>query len=232
TPPPRRTVECCSSDGRSMTLRLVQGEASVDVARAPKDKELEIVAGEAKLSTHAGSVVNVRRSTDHMDVDVKKGWANLWSPQVQRKLNVGDKAEGVLLHTATATNLQQPQLHLSHPPLIVASADALPLEAPPLAVAAPADENATPNQNKWKEELEHLRQQRDGVAGAINGATSSKQLMQIADIASKGGDMDAAMNAWSALRDRFPDDPLAEGASLKLADAHEKRGDIGQAQKD
>src|SRR5262249_26728948 len=156
----------------------VQGEASVDVAGAPKDKALAIVAGEATLSTRAGSVVNVRRSTDHMDVDVRKGSASLTSPDGQRDLRVGDKAEAVPLHHTTATNqFQPPLLHGSRTPLNVTSADALPLEPPTLPVAGPSDPSAAPNQNKWKEALEHLRQQRDGVAGAINAATTSKQLM-------------------------------------------------------
>ena len=90
-----------AGDG-ALTLKLLQGDASVDTASASRSAGLSIVAGDARLNTQAGSVVSVCRGPDDMDVSVRDGSVNITTPRGTQKLGRGDKVEALPIQSPTA----------------------------------------------------------------------------------------------------------------------------------
>jgi ferric-dicitrate binding protein FerR (iron transport regulator) len=188
---PGATVEVERAGGQ-LTLKLLQGAASVDTLSAPQTPGLMIVAGEAQLNTQAGSVVNVRRNQDDLDVSVSDGSVSITSPAdpKPRKLGRGGQLERVPLHTAVAA------LSPTSPPMVRGPLLAAGAHRPnqpraggkSAAVDAPGWLTSYEN-NEDTTALALLRQLPGGLPGAISNARSAQELMAISTIArGKDGD--------------------------------------------
>lgn len=228
---PGATVELEKGEGGAVTLRLVQGEATVDAA--PRSGEVAVVAGDARLASSAGSRVHVRRGSSHMEVEVTSGTASLEVPGSERReMAAGDRASQVPLHTVTSANTPN-QVRRDR-----SAAPAQPEEHAPVEVAAPvAAVAAAPASVDWRaqwlkgnngEALRLLRDQPGGVDGTIANAKSSSELMDIMTfLGAKGGDPAAANRAAKQVIERFPGDPNAVFAAGQLKKYYERAAKNG-----
>lgn len=225
------TVEVERAGGQ-LTLKLLQGAASVDTLSAPNARSapgLMIVAGEAQLNTQAGSVVKVTRNQDDLDVSVSDGSVSITSPAdpQPRKLERGGKVEGVPIHKAVAT-LSPTSSPVVRGPLLVAGAHR-PIQpragGKSAVVDAPGWLTSYEN-NEDTAALALLRQLPGGLPGAISNARSAQELMAISTIArGKDGDPGAAMSALKSVVDRFPEDVNnAQMAAMSLARMYQAAG--------
>ncbi|AUX48660.1 hypothetical protein SOCE26_102010 [Sorangium cellulosum] len=235
---PGTTVEVEQALGGALTLRLVQGEASLDTASGTRTAALSIVAGEARLATAAGSVLRVKHNVDDIDVKVTDGQVKLTSPAGSRELGRGDVAEEVPIRppapiTVAPSELLRPRVS----PSPRASAALPPVEAAAAAPPAP-DWRARYNAGDAAEALQSLRQQGGGVDGAIASARTAKELMDLTDLLrdksadhSKGDDRAAAVRALTRVVESFPNDANAQIAAFTLGNMYAEMGDQALAAK-
>ncbi|MFO0759075.1 MAG: tetratricopeptide repeat protein [Byssovorax sp.] len=227
---PGSMVELERAEGGALTLKLLQGDASVDTASAARSAGLSIVAGDARLNTQAGSVVSVSRGQDDMDVSVRDGSVNLTTPQGSQKLGRGDKVEALPIHGPTAA------LSPTSTPLAPARLASRP-GRPKDRRASDRPANAGPewleqaNAGHDAEALALLKQQPGGVEGAIQGARSAIELMAIRDIALKGGEQGAANSAYERVVESFPGDQNAPLAAYQLGASYQRAGQTDRARK-
>lgn len=221
---PGTTMEVERSSDGGLSLRLVQGEASIDTAHGARTDALAIVAGDARLATAAGSVLQVRHNVDDIDVNVTDGSVRLTSPVVSRDLVGGEHAEGIPIRQRTSM-LAPPSsapLRAAPPPRSLVAVAAEP-PAPP--VAAP-DWRSRYIAGDAADALRILRQQGDGIDGAISSARTTKELMDLSDLLrGKGGDQAAAVRALLRVVDAFPGDPYAQIAAYTLGKIYDSNGD-------
>jgi len=224
------TVEVERSDGDALTLRLVQGETTVDADTRPA--AFSMIVGDARLASKAGSALRVRRDANQMDVDVTSGSVSLTSPTVSRELKAGQRVDSVPLHAVTAVVAPNAPRHDKAPAPSVSPVEGQPPgEPPPVAVAAPPDWRAAWDHGDSAAALSLLRGQPGGIAGAIAAAKDANQLWDISYVArSKGGDPGQATAALTKIVDTFPNDPSASLAAFKLGEIYEKAGQSTQAQ--
>ncbi|WP_437634529.1 tetratricopeptide repeat protein [Sorangium sp. So ce854] len=226
---PGTTVEVEQrADGGALTLRLVQGEASLDTVSGPRAAALSLVAGEARLAMASGSALRVRHNVDDIDVDVTDGSVKLTSPAGSRELGRGDAEEGVPIRerTAAVTSPEPRRSRAARLPRV--SEPAASAEAPPVAAPQPPppDWRARYNAGNVAEALQSLQQQSGGVDGAIASAKTARELMDLSDLLrTKGGDRSAAMRAFARVVEGFPTDANAPIAAYKLGDMYASMGD-------
>ncbi|WP_433932008.1 tol-pal system YbgF family protein [Sorangium cellulosum] len=225
---PGTTVEVEQrADGGALTLRLVQGEASLDTVRGPRAAALSLVAGEARLAMASGSALRVRHNVDDIDVDVTDGSVKLTSPAGSRELGRGDAEEGVPIRERT-TAVAQPEPRRPRSttaPLPRASEPVASVESP-VAAPPPPDWRARYNAGNVAEALQSLQQQSGGVDGAIASAKTARELMDLSDLLrAKGGDRAAAMRAFARVVEGFPTDANAPIAAYKLGDMYASMGE-------
>jgi tetratricopeptide (TPR) repeat protein len=215
---PGATVELERGAG-AITLRLVQGEASIDAEGA---EALAIVADEARLSTQAGSAFFVRRSGDTLDVRVSEGAVALESPAGSQQIGRGQEARAVPLRQ----------------PIGLAAPEGEPARQAPIArgrlrhdaregvasAGSALDWRARYTANDWDGALSALDQQ-GGLDAAIDAAKSAEELMWISDLAEQGGLQASAVRAKTQVIERFPNAQHAEIARIALGDLYEKMGD-------
>ena len=212
---PGATVEVERAGG-DLTLKLLQGAASVDTVGAQLGGSLTIVAGEAQLNTQAGSVVNVTRNQDDLDVSVSDGSVSITSPAGEKKLGRSDRALGVPIHAPVAAlsptaapAVQGPRLARQGRPIATHPIKTLPVAGPAWFARYEA--------NDFEGALALLRQEPGGILGAISSAHSANELMGISTVArSKNSDLAAGMIALRSVVDRFPDDQNAQNAAYSL----------------
>lgn len=238
---PGATVEIDRDEQKTLTLRLLRGEASAYTTNSGKSAEIALIVEDARVLARPGSEVFVRRNSSDIDVRVASGSAELVWPSGSRELSTGDRIESVpmrVLHAIVppvdpvdddedprphrTTTLPQPRELTSLPRGIEA----------PMVTIAPPDWRSKYNAGELSQALELLRQNPGGIEGAIMNARNAAELTAISDIArTKGGDPAAALSALTQLVDRFPSDPYAEIAAYTLGGMYEKMGQADQAQK-
>lgn len=225
---PGTTVEVLRTDAEALILRLVQGEADVDTSHAGAEREVAIVAGDARLATQTDSVLNVRRSDDQLDVSVSSGVVSVTSPSGSQRLGGGERAEAVPLHEVVAAAPS------AHNPLL-ARRRALPSSAPPPDAGA-ALASAQDWKQRWQEGGDYseafklLKQQPGGAEGAIAAAKSAQELMAIVDLARyPGGDTGIAFAALFRVVNDFAGRPEAPIAARALGDLYERAGEPDKA---
>jgi hypothetical protein len=225
---PGATVEVERAGG-DLTLKLLQGTASVDTVGAQLGGGLTIVAGDAQLNTQAGSVVNVTRNQDDLDVSVSDGSVSLTSPAGEKKLGRNMHEDHVPIHAAVAaaSPTASPAIRGPHAPRAGRPVSTRPIKT--LPVAGPSW-FARYEANDFEGALTLLRQEPGGILGAISSAHNASELMAISSIArSRGGDPGAGMSALRTVVDRFPDDPNAQGAAYSLAGMLQAGGKADEA---
>lgn len=238
---PGATVEIDRDEQKTLTLRLLRGEASAFTTNAGKSAEIALIVEDARVLARPGTEVFVRRNSSDMDVRVASGSAEIVWPSGSRELSTGDRIEAVpmrVLHAIVppvdpvdddddprphrTTTLPQPRELASLP----RGSEA------PMVTIAPPDWRSKYNAGELSQALELLRQSPGGIDGAIMNARNAAELTAISDIArAKGGDPAAALSALTQLVDRFPSDPYAEIAAYTLGSMYEKMGQAVQAQK-
>jgi FecR protein len=214
---PEATVEIERTPGGGLTLRLVQGEASIDTAGAPDRAALAIVAGEARLSTRAGSVLSMKRNADDLDVMVKDGSVDITDAQgLRHQLRSGDPARSVSLRTRSATAPTSVGMKLSRAPAPLAAPEEP--EAPPVVAAPAPDWRARHSAGEYRQAHQLLSAQPGGVAGAITAAKSATELVAISDVTrGGGGSVSDTVRALQRVVDDFASDPYAQVAAYTLA---------------
>ncbi|AKT36033.1 FecR domain-containing protein [Chondromyces crocatus] len=230
---PGSTIELEHGQHGALTLRLVQGEASVDTAGNTRSALLSLVAGDARVSSAAGSVFRVRHNVDDIDVDVSDGAVQLESPLGSRELSRGDSAEGVPIRPRVTSLVAPPRSTAPaprHARPAPTSAEEPPTEAP-TEVSSAQDWRSRYNGGDEPGALSMLRQQSGGIDGAIASARTAKELMDLSDLLrSRGGDQVAAIRALTRVVDAFPGDTkYAEIAAFTLGNMHARLGDQVQA---
>ena len=224
---PGATVEVERAGGQ-LTLKLLQGAASVDTLGAQRTPGLMIVAGEAQLNTQGGSVVNVRRNQDDLDVSVSDGSVSITSPADPKPHTIGrgGQIDGVPIHKVVAA-LSPTSSPAVRSPLMVAGPHR-PIQprvgGKSAVVDAPGWLTSYEN-NEDTTALALLRQLPGGINGAISNAHSAQELMAISTIArGKDGDPGAAISALKSVVDRFPEDVNAQMAAMSLARMYQAAG--------
>lgn len=216
---PGATVEL--ERGSTSTLKLLQGEASIDTARAAG---MVIVAGDAQLNTQAGSVLNLRRNQDDVDVSVRDGSVSITSPAGSKKLDRG-QSDAVPIHAPTSA------LSQTDSPLLARGARGGARAHKPNEPHA-ADPPATPatalpewrvayNNNDIAGALDQLRKGPGGLDGAIDSA-NAYDLMTIVLI--KGIDGKAQTRAYERVVKSFPNDTRAPFAARELVKIYTAAG--------
>ena len=212
---PGATVEIERAGG-DLTLKLLQGAASVDTVGTRLGAGLMIVAGEARLNTQAGSVVNITRNQDDLDVSVSDGSVSITSPAGEKQLGRNSR-EHVPMHAAVAaaSPTASPAVRGPQIPRVGRLIPAHPIKSVPVAGSGWFGRYET---NDFEGALALLRQESGGIQGAISSAHNAAELMAISTLArSKGGDPGAGMSALRSVVDRFPNDELAQVAAYSLA---------------
>jgi FecR protein/Tetratricopeptide repeat len=237
---PGATVEIDRDEQKTLTLRLLRGEASAFTTSAGKSAEIALIVEDARVLARPGSEVFVRRNSSDIDVRVASGSAELVWPTGSRELSTGDRLESVPMRVLLAPVSQvdpvededpRPQRTTTLPQPREMTSLPRGSETPMVTIAAP-DWRSRYNAGELAQALDLLRQSPGGIDGAIVTARSAAELAAISDIArAKGGDPAAALNALTQLVDRFPSDPYAEIAAYTLGGMYEKMGQADQAQK-
>jgi hypothetical protein len=228
---PGTTIEVEQASGGALTLRLVQGEASVDTIGGVRTAALAIVAGEARLSPSAESVLRVRHNVDDIDVNVTDGSVKLTSPAGSRELGRGEHADRVPIRprlSVAAAPEPAPNRAAPPPRSLVEEVE---IESPAVVPSAP-DWRARYNAGDVAEALQSLKQQSGGVAGAIASARTAKELMDLSDLLrTKGGDASAAIGALTRVVESFPSDANAQIAAYTLGNMYDRMGEQALAAK-
>ncbi len=217
---PGATVEVERS-GEELTLKLVQGGASIETAGR---RALAVLAGEAQINAAAGSTFNVTRNADDLDVGVDVGSVSVSSPAGAQQLARGERA-AVPIHAAVASS---------------APVSAKPRRSPALSHQRPEGPKVAPkgaNVPEWlarhnalddEGALVLLRKQ--DVNALIASSKSAAELDAIAEIMrSKGRDPSAEIRACERLVQDFPHDQHATLAASRLADIYQARGESARA---
>lgn len=207
--------------GSSLTVSLLQGQASVD---ARGRGGLAVVAGAARVTAAAGAVLSVTRGEANLAVKVDEGKATVSSPAGTQDLAKNEQATGVPIRAAVTS----------------AQPDVSPRPGPgpsrrPSAGRTPVLKVA--GQPEWMtrlaandEEGANRLLRKAGVPQSIAAARTAEELMQIAEIMRHNNrDPQAAVDAYRRVVESFRGDPNAHVAAQKLADHYRAIGDGTQA---
>jgi hypothetical protein len=214
---PGATMEIVRNPDGTVSLRLVQGEATVDAVQL--SQPLSIFAGDAMLSMQAGSAARMRRSPDDtIDVSVSDGTVHILSPSGPQRLDRGQHAEAIPIRTAVSS--VEPSPRLRHMPFLAPHhRDQVSVDPSKLPVSTSPDWLTQNNSGNTSEALRLLKSQPDGIRGAIRSARSARELMDIHDVAMSSPDAADKALATEALRrvvESFPDSGYAQIAAYKL----------------
>jgi TolA-binding protein len=214
---PGSTIEVERS-GSLVTLSLLQGEASIDSA----DRNLTVVAGDARINTQSGSVISVRRNADDVDVKVDRGSANVSSPAGPSQLAENQRAT-VPLHAAISAAPTDAVVHRARDRALPPR----PRKSPQASLAKLANvaEWFTHYPADGPGAIALLRKQ--GVDKAIAQAHSAAELSAIAELMS--GDQGAVIQADERLLHDYPNDQRAALAARELGRIYEARGNAARA---
>lgn len=220
---PGSTVEV-ERAGATLTIALLQGEASIDTTGLGEHNGVALVAAEARVSTQAGSLFSARRDQDDIDVSVTDGTVRLTSPAGTQLLGKGDRVSAVPIHATASASASDSKPARRYP--------VMPLRRPS---PQPADVQV-PGQPAWvarypSDEEGALRMlHKQGVDKAIDVAGSAAELQTIADLMRhKGRDEAAAVRASRQLVERFPGDQHAFHAANFLVDYYQRQGNADLA---
>ncbi|MBI5537546.1 MAG: hypothetical protein HY898_32790 [Deltaproteobacteria bacterium] len=230
---PGATVEVVRSDDSSLSLRLVHGEASIDTVHGKQ--MLAVLAGEATLSMPSGSAMRVSRSPDDtLDVSVSDGTVHIIAPsEPLRSLVSGERAVSIPTRTQVSSIAPTtPVRHSQLPPL--PQTERTSTDTSRVLVSAAPDWRAQSNAGNASEALRLLRNQPDGVRGAIHSARSAHELMEIYDLVlSSGEPAEKALMIELLLRiwDAFPGGGYGQVAAIKLTDLYKAAGNDAEMRK-
>lgn len=230
---PGGTIEVGEATNGLVTLRLVQGHASIETAAGGS---LAIVAGEAKVSTLGAATLSVDRAGDAIDLAVSDGLVELEAPDSHRPVRSGER---VRASTITPTAVIDPKI-APHPvavrqpsepgPLLVSDEVPAPAVAPaPVAAPATAGWFALYENQKYDDALAAVEQS-GGAAAAIDRGRTARELMALEHLARKKGEKILAMRALTRVATEFPDDPNAKAAAMTLGNMHRAAGNDALAQ--
>lgn len=222
---PGGTMEVADVDGGVVSLRLVQGEASLETAGGGT---VAIAAGDARVSTIGASTLTVRRDERAIDVSVADGLVEIDAPDGRRTLRPGDRhtASTVVTTAVVApTHRPEPPVRAPSEPPPLRNDETAPEPAPaPLDPPAPATPGwfALYQTGKIAEARALLPPAE--MAPSIERARSADELMALDHFARSQGEMVLAMRALSRVVTEFPDNPYAKVAAVTLGNLHRSAG--------
>lgn len=220
---PGGTAEILRNPDGTVALRLVQGEAQVDTGADAQP--LSVVAGDAMLSVQTGSVMHVRRGSEDLDVSVSDGSVQLVSPAGTRHLSRGERADAIPVRAPVAASTASSQ---RPGPLAAARRDRSPndsVRAPSVAT----ERHGRPEAVDPAETLQVIRRHPGGIDGAIAGARSAQELMEIHDALRSAADLAGAMRALERILASFPNSEYAQIAAWQLGAAYQRAGNAAKA---
>jgi hypothetical protein len=231
---PSSLVELVEVSDGSITLTLLQGNATVDATTA--EGSFFVLAGEARVSAPAGSSMSLARGESDIDVVVASGAVEVFSPAGRHLVKRGQ----ALAHVPTVTKVSElGDIEPADEPVRVAmvpprrehgmAAQRSPSEPSPVSpadvVVTPAVEPAAPSwltlvsSNKYDEALEVI-EKGPGLEATIKNAQSAAELMALSDIA--GSKRPALrIRALHRVADEFASDPSAPAAAYYLSRIYE-----------
>jgi hypothetical protein len=222
---PGGTMEIADLDGGVVSLRLLQGEASLETAGGGT---VAIEAGEARVSTVGASALTVRRDDRSIDVAVTGGVVEVDAPDGRQTLSRGERATAsTIVTTALVASAPQPERPVrspSEPPAL------LPDDAPPQPSVAPLAEPppappgwfALYQASKLDEALAQLPPAE--MAAAIERGRTAGELMALDHLARIKKEVVLSMRALTRVVTEFPDDPYAKIAAVTLGNLHRSAG--------
>lgn len=223
---PGGTMEIGQVDGGVVSLRLVQGEATLETAGGGT---VAVQAGEARVSTVGASSLSIRRDERAIDVSVSDGLVEVEAPDGRRTLRTGERATAsTVIQTAVVESpthhRDAPQRSPSEPPPLVVE------DGPPAALAAPL-EAAPPATPSWfalydSGKIDEASAQLPSaeLQAAIERGRSARELMALDHLARSKGEKVLAMRALMRVAIEFPDDPMAKAAAVTLGNMHRTAG--------
>ena len=205
--------------GNALTLKLLQGEASIDTTG---HKVLAVVVGEAQLSAPAGSRFSVKRNAEDLDVRVEVGSVGISSPAGAQRLAVGEHAE-VPLHSTLAASAGPSKPQRSPVAVLPRPNGRTPTPKGPSVPEWLARHNATDDDGA----LALLRKQ--DVGSLIASSKSASDLNAVAEVMRNGHDTAMEIRACERLVQDFPKDQRAFLAATRLSAIYAARGDVARA---
>jgi hypothetical protein len=229
---PGATVEIVRSADSSLSLRLVHGEASVDTVQG--QQALEVHAGDARLSMPSGSAMRVRRSVDDtMDVSVSEGMVHIVSNAGPLSLARGEHAESISIRTPVSSIA--PTTPLRHSQLVpLPQTERTSTDTSRVLVSTTPDWRAQSNAGNSDEALRLLRNQPDGIRGAISSARSAHELMDIHDLvlgSNNSAEKALAIEALLRIVDAFPGGGYGQLAAYKLGTMYASANNPAESRK-
>jgi hypothetical protein len=217
---PGATVEV-ERAGEALTLKLLQGQASIGTAR----RALAVMVGEAQLNAQAGSTIGVTRNQDDVDVHVDDGSVSISSPAGTQQLGKDERA-AVPIHAAIVSNA--PVSAKSH------RTPVLPLRRPsgrnPLAAKGASGPEWLVRHDANDDDGALAALRKHDINALIDASKSAYELNALAEIMrGKGGDQTAEMRACQRLVQSFQSDQRATLAAERLAQIYEARGEAARA---
>lgn len=227
---PGGTMEVGQVDGGVVSLRLVQGEATLETAGGGT---VAVHAGEARVSTVGASTLSIRRDERAIDVSVSDGLVEVEAPDGRRTLRTGERATAsTVIQTAVVESpapREAPQRSPSEPPPLVAEDGAPPPVAAPLEPAPPATPSWFALYDSGKIDEASAQLPTGELSAAIERGRSARELMALDHLARSKGEKVLAMRALMRVAIEFPDDPMAKAAAITLGNMHRTAGNHAQA---
>jgi hypothetical protein len=223
---PGGTMEIGQVDGGVVSLRLVQGEATLETAGGGT---VAVQAGEARVSTVGASTLSIRRDERAIDVSVSDGLVEVEAPDGRRTLRTGERATAsTVIQTAVVESpihhRDAPQRSPSEPPPLVAEDGAPAPLAAPLEVAPPATPSWFALYDSGKIDEASAQLPAGELSAAIERGRSARELMALDHLARSKGEKVLAMRALMRVAIEFPDDPMAKAAAVTLGNMHRTAG--------
>ncbi len=223
---PGGTMEIGEVDGGVVSLRLVQGEATLETAGGGT---VAVHAGEARVSTVGASTLSIRRDERAIDVSVSDGLVEVEAPDGRRTLRTGERATASTVVTIAVVEAPSVRHDVqmrspSDPPALVAGDGAPPPDAAPLEAAPPATPSwfALYESDKIDEAIAQLPS--GELASAIERGRTPSELMALEHLARIKGQKVLSMRALMRVAVEFPDNPLAKAAAVTLGNMHRLAG--------
>lgn len=227
---PGGTIEVAEVDGGVVSLRLVQGEASLETAGGGT---VAIAAGDARVSTIGASTLTVRRDERAIAVSVSDGLVEVDAPDGRRTLRTGERhtASTVVTTAVVApTHRPEPPMRAPSDPPPLRSDETAPEPAPaPLDPPAPATPGWFVLYQTGKIAEARALLPRAEMGPAIERARGVDELMALDHLARSQGEKVLAMRALSRVITEFPEHPLAKASAVILGNLHRDAGNLALA---
>jgi TolA-binding protein len=212
------------------------GRAAFDVSKRP-GQDWTVVAG--RYTVH---VIGTRFAVSYQQQDL-----DVWVEEGRVEVRMPQRSDPVVLESGDHLRAAGDQLTLAAPRASAADESGNGAAESPTAAPPPVDDSANPTPlvttqppasdgaADWhalyvmRQYSEALRAARGMGFDRLTETLGATRLLDLADAARLGGDMQAALRALSALEARFPDVAFARDSDFLVARLHAQRGETSSA---